>query len=63
MLSRCMRLENSSVARIGRSVIWQDPMKEKNVLETGLTRPSTAIRDVHNEILIKAVAAGELVPK
>ena len=25
--------------------------------------PPTAIRDVHNDILVKAVAAGELVPK
>ena len=26
-------------------------------------RTATAIRDVHNEILVKAKAAGELVPK
>ena len=31
-------------------------------IEPGLRSP-TAIRDVHNEILVKAKAAGELVPK
>ena len=38
---------------------------EKHVLENGPTRPPppTGIRDVHNGILVKAVEAGELVPK
>ena len=29
----------------------------------GSNRPPTAILDVHNEILVKAKAAGELAPK
>ena len=64
MLSRCAGLENSSVATIGWSVIWQDSIYKNMSLDwTGPSRPPTVIRDVHNEILVKAKAAGELVPK
>ena len=36
---------------------------EKHVLGTGCTHPPTAIRDVYNETFVKALAAGELVPR
>ena len=35
---------------------------EKHVLETGPALPPTAIRDLNNEILVRAEAVGELVP-
>ena len=56
--------------RIPLSLQWAEVLAgkiacRKHVLGAGPTRPPppTAIRDVHNEILVKAIAAGELVPK
>ena len=63
-MSRCAVPENSSVAIIGWSVIWPDPMyKSMSSDWTGPTRPRTTIHDAHNEILVETKAAGELVPK